>query len=169
MDNKRPQAAECTPGKMHKATKYSRNMTDAGFRFLYPLWLKSPLSCPCVRSGSPGGRTAHFQSPHLYSGTSPLGNPISRPFVLNTLLAFTYFPPIPQSYQSPVSPQNSALRVFCQEGTPPELWILFSSLSIEQLEGKDSLFLLLFFLRPQHKASCSSVIQEHLDGSIKTE
>ena len=42
-------------------------------------------------------------------------------------------------------------------GAPPELWIPFCSLSIEQLEGKDSfLFLLLFFLRPQHKASCSS-------------
>ena len=92
MDNKRPQAAECTPGKMHKATKHGRNTTDARFRFFYPLWLKSPCPVPCVRSGSPGGRRFHSQSPISTRTPSPLGNPISRPFVLNTLLAFTYFP-----------------------------------------------------------------------------
>lgn len=115
MDNKRPQAAECTPGKMHKATKHGRNMTDAGFRFLYPLWLKSPCPVPCRRSGAQEEERFTFSLPSLLR--HPPHWEIHRPFVLNTLLAFTYFPSnTPNLIKSPVSPQNSALRESFTEG-----------------------------------------------------
>lgn len=166
MDNKRPQAAECTPGKMQCAFTNMAGtwqMLDSGF---FILCGSSLLSCPCVRSGSPEEERFTFSLPSL-PGTLPLGNPISRPFVLNTLLAFTYFPSNTPNLIKAQESSKFSSESLLPGGDPPELWILFSSLSIEQLEGKDSfLFLLLFFLRPNTKPVVV-VIQEHLDGSIK--
>lgn len=73
MDNKRPQAAECTPGKMHKATKHGRDTTDARFRFLYPLWLKSPCPVPLCEVREPRRKKISLSVSHLYSDTFPTG------------------------------------------------------------------------------------------------
>ena len=168
MDNKRPQAAECTPGKMHKATKHGRNMTDAGLRFLYPLWLKSPCPVPCVRSGSPGGRRFHFQSPISTQAPSPLGNPINRPFVLNTLLAFTYFPSnTPNLIKAPwvlkIQLWESSARrgPLLSYGSCSLHWVL-NNLRVRT----DSCFCFCFSYVLNTKPVVV-VIQEHLDGSIK--
>lgn len=95
-------------------------MLDSGF---FILCGSSLPVCHLCEVRAQEGKTFHFQSPISTQAPSPLGNPIKvDPFVLNTLLAFTYFLNTPQHLiKSPVSPQNSALRVFCQGGTPPEV------------------------------------------------
>lgn len=141
---------------------------DARFKFLYPLWLKSHCpSCPVHEARESRREKISLLVSQLCSGTL-LTEQSSKQTPLSSTLSCLYLLPVEhsQSYRSSISPQNSAPRVFCQGassgclsglGNPNELWILFCSLGIEQIEGKDSfLFLLLFFLCPQHKASCRS-------------
>ena len=141
---------------------------DAGFKLLYPLQLKSHCpSCPLREARESRREKISLLVSRLCSGTLLTGQS-SKQTPLSSTPSCLYLFPLQhsQSYQSSISPQHSALRVFCQGassgclsglGNPNELWILLCSLGIEQTEGKDSfLFLLLFFLCPQHKASCSS-------------
>lgn len=156
MDNKRPQAAECTPGQDAQSHKTWQEHDRCWIQV--SLSSVAQVSCPVlgVRSGSPGGRTVSLSVSHLYSGTLPLGNPISRPFVLNTLLAFTYFPSILPILSKPVSPSKFSSESSARR-TPPRVMdpVLFTEYWTTWGVRTASCFCFCF-LRPQHKASCSS-------------
>lgn len=171
MDNKNPQAAECTPGKMSKVTKRGRNRDGCP--------VQVSLSSVVHNSLSVWGRGAreNFTVSLLLSLLRhlPAGQANKR---MSSTSSCLYLPCFQHSHscQSPIAPHNSALRVFCQGASStatldwgfPELSFLFCSWGIEQLEGKDSILslLLLCFLCPQHKQGCIVGTQEHLHGSI---
>lgn len=116
MDNKHPQAAECTPGKMSKVTRRGRNRDRCQTQVSLSSVAQDSLSVWGMRVQ----RTSLFVFLYLCSHLPiHMHGAIQQadPFVLNIpCLYFSCFHH-PQPCQSPVIPQNWALGVSCR-GAP---------------------------------------------------
>lgn len=135
MDNKHPQAAECIPGKMHKATKHGRNRDGCQIQVSLFSVVQVSLSILSLV----WGRNVTFS------------------FLLCLLKhlphwCLTYLPSNTPFRKSATSPQKLALRVFYQgasSGLPlwtgGPSWIIAPVLCIWHWTtwGKDSLLFLL--------------------------
>lgn len=141
----------------HKTWQEQGRMPDSGFFIL----CGSRLTV-CVRHEGPEDFTVRLSLPLLTPPhTHARGNPASRPFCPQHPLPLLFLLPSPTTLSKPrhsskLSPGSflpgSPLWLPLWTGAPPELLLLFCSLGVEKLEGKDSiLFLLLFFLHPRHR------------------
>lgn len=172
MDNKNPQAAECTPGKMSKVTKHGRNRDGCRVQI--------SLSSVVHNSLSVWGKGVqeNFTVSLLLSLLRhlPAGQTNKRMSSTSSCLYIPCFQH-PHSCQSPITPQNSALRVFCQgasSGCHSGLglsWVILPDLLIGGLSNlrirTASCLLLLccVFYVPNTKRGVVGT-QEHLHGSI---
>lgn len=135
--------------------------TDAGFVFLYSLWLKSRH----VREAREAGKIPLFLSSNLWWGALPIGH-------YNKLIPLSSTPSCLYSsrFQHPVLSKPNHSSKFSSESllpwslfwlplytwSPPDWSRLFYSLGLEQLEViANILFLLVSFLCLQDRNTCS--------------
>lgn len=170
MDNKNPQAAECTPGKMSKVTKRGRDRDGCRVRVSLSSMVHHSLSA--WGQGAQGNFTVSLLLSLL--GHLPAGQANKRMSSTSSCLYLPCFQH-PHSWQSSITPHNSALKVSFQ-GAPstvildwgsPELPLLFCSWGLSNLRARTAsclCFCCVFYVPNTHR--CVVGIQEHLYGSI---